>query len=251
MLLCKLPAKYFAGVGGLGLDQHKIEPHQPPPLAGEARRGFVCGSDLLVCLIFFFLITILAACSSGVDKPDNMPSGYTVAQGKEVALALPAEWTAVPVTGADFQRTADQLGAANPAMAERLQSMAAAIDDDTMRFAAFHEDGITNVNITAEKVPALQSVEEQASATTRGLEQLGYTLLASQEIQINGEEAIRSDFRITLNRGNSSAITMMLVQYTLVTGSTTYSISFGTSDYRYGEMLDEFSSIVSTFHTVD
>ena len=222
-------------------------------MSGFLRRGKVRYSLPNICFAILMVVftMLLTACDSGVDKPDNIPAGYKVAEGNGVALALPAGWTVMPVSVADFQRTAAELAQSNPGMAARLEEMSSAIQQDTLRLAAYHEDGLTNVNITVEKVPGIQTTKAQAAATNDGLTELGYTLISSEEVQVNGEDAIRSDLQITLSRGDGSYITMRLVQFTLVVGSTAYSISFGTPDYRYAEMSDELTSIVSTFYTVD
>lgn len=201
--------------------------------------------------LLLLLVMLLAACGGKVDAPQSFPAGYTVAKGNEVALALPADWVAVPVSRQDFVQMANKFRDTNPALAQRMDDMAAELDEDTLRLAAFHDNGTTNVNIAAQGVSLFESLDNHAAANRRGLENVGYEILTTDEVSLNGQNAARTTAQIRLNTGNDTSLTMMLVQYTLIVGSTAYSISFGTPSYQYDEFENEFQEIANTFHTVD
>jgi hypothetical protein len=136
-------------------------------------------------------------------------------------------------------------------MADRLQAMSESIDENTLRFAAYAGDGWTSLNIATEAIPLPLGLEEQAAATRDGLAALGYQILKTERVSINGQAAERliAEIAVTLNDG--TVLDMSLLQYTLVTGGRAYSLSFGTPSHRLYEFLPTFELIADTFHTLE
>lgn len=202
--------------------------------------------------LFLLILFFLAACRGGIDPPKNIPSGYTVAQGDRVALALPPGWTAVPVSPEDFVQLGKDLEQTNPILAARMDEMSEAIKDDTLRFWANHDTQPVTVNIAAESIPVFDTLENHAQANRTGLEKAGFQILDTGTVKINGKKAAytRAQYMLAVD-ANSGRMTWVVIQYTMIDSGTAYSISFGTPDYLLGEFLPVFEDIVNTFHTVD
>gem|GEM_PF-5768569 len=204
-------------------------------------------------LIFSLLLysIVLGACSSSIDPPANIPADYTLQEGDGVAVAAPADWVSFVPTDEDYQAVADTLrNTGNDMLANRIDNMAQDLADGTFLIAAFHDDGITSFNITSESVPPFINTARQATDNRRGLEDFGYTLLEDTAVEINGNTFERSEFEITLSQSNGSTLTMVLLQYTIVTGNRAYSVSFGTPRYSYADFEPDFEQIIRTFHTI-
>ncbi|HLA41961.1 MAG TPA: hypothetical protein VJZ27_00915 [Aggregatilineales bacterium] len=199
----------------------------------------------------FALTILLSACGGGIDAPETLPADFTVAQGDRVALAIPAEWTAIQPTPEDFRAVADRLRNSNPLLATKIDDMAKEIRDDTLRLAAYHADGYTNLNIAAERAAFFQTAEVHAAANRDGLKEVGYEILETASVEINGQKAARTEAEIRLFTPQGEPYTFRLLQYTLVSGGTAYSISFGTPAIYYAEFESQFEQIASTFYTFD
>ena len=201
--------------------------------------------------LLIVLLVLLAACGGGVDAPDDLPQGYSLVRGDHVGLALPPEWVAMQPTAEDYRAMVERVSQNNVPMSARLQDLAAAIDDDTLRLAAFHEDGYTNLNIAAQGAVPLEGVADRAAANRRGLENVGYRIVETDTVEINGKEAARTLARIQIVTSGGDLLDWTLLQYTLIAGGQAYSISFGTPRVYYAEHWAEFERIASTFHTLD
>jgi hypothetical protein len=200
--------------------------------------------------IFIFLLVIfLSACTGGLDKPDSFPAGYTAVEGDRVGLALPERWTSSRPKPEDFRAMADQFRETNPALAAHIDEMSREIQDDTLRLVAYHQDGITTMNVAAERT--YQSLEAQTQANQGGLETAGYRIIDESKVTINSHDASRLVAEITINQLDGTTLTMALVQYTLTAGGRSYSISFGTPAYALEDFEEEFQQVANTFYTVD
>jgi hypothetical protein len=154
-------------------------------------------------------------------------------------------------TAEDYRAMVERVSQNNPAMSARLQDLAAAIDDDTLRLAAFHEDGFTSLNIAAQGALPLEGVADRAAANRRGLEAIGYRIVESGTAEINGKEAARTLARIQIATSSGDLLEWVLLQYTVIAGGQAYSISFGSPRGLFAEHQAEFERIASTFHTPD
>jgi len=194
------------------------------------------------------LALFLAACGGGIAPP-NLPADYTLSTGDRVALGLPPTWVAVRPTVEDFRAVADHLRLGNPALADHVEEMGRAIEADTLRWAAYHPDAITSANVTAQRISPLESLQRHADANRVGLGKAGYQILEESSVTLGGRRYARTEAVINLQNADGSPRRMMLLQYTTLVGDTAYSISFGTSSYRYPVFEHEFDQIAATFHT--
>ena len=230
------------------------DPRSNPGFARSSGRYLPAGGRILLMrwsVLAALMLMLLAACGGNLDAPDDLPQGYTLVEGDRVGLALPSDWTAMQPTVEDYRAMVERVSQNNLPMAARLQDLAAAIDDDTLRLAAFHEDGFTNLNIAAQGTLPLQSVADRAAANRSGLEAVGYRIMETGTTEINGKEAARTVASIQIATSSGDVLDWVLLQYTLVTGGQSYSISFGAPRTFYFEYQSEFERIASTFHTLD
>jgi hypothetical protein len=200
---------------------------------------------------WMLMALLLVACGGGIAPPDDLPPGYSLVRGDRVGLALPDEWAAMQPTVEDYRAMVERVSQNNQPMAARLQQLAAAIDDDTLRLAAFHDDGFTNLNITAQGAVPLEGVADRAAANRRGLENVGYRIIEADAVEINGKDAARTVASIQLVTSSGDLLDWTLLQYTIITGGQAYSISFGAPRVYFVEHQAEFERIAGTFHTLE
>jgi hypothetical protein len=196
------------------------------------------------------LVLALSACGGAVPPPERLPADFQLVTGQGVALGLPPDYTALPVSAEDFRQTADALAESNPALAGRLAAMSDSIAEDTLRLAALHSDGQTSLNITTERVPPTQNSQAQALLNRAGLEAFGYVILETGELEREGKTFATTTASIRLQNPQGVEVVWILAQYTLVRGGRAYSISFGTPRYAYLERRADFERIAATFHTI-
>lgn len=208
----------------------------------------------LICSIALWVLaaTALVACGGGDLAPpsaNTLPSDFVLVEGDRVGMAVPEDWTVIDPTADDFGTVAGNVAANNPAMANRLNDMADNIDDDTLRLAAYHPDGFTSVNITAQSIPFVETTEGHASRNRRGLQALGYVILETDTVTINGAEAAQTLAEIEITNPDGAPLQVRLLQYTVLLGSRAYSLSFGAARFDYNAMRPIFEQIAETFFT--
>jgi len=197
------------------------------------------------------LALVFSACSGTVPPPARLPTDFQVVTGQGVALGLPSDYTALPVSAEDFRQTAEVLAENNPALAGRLAALSDSIAEDTLRLAALHSDGQTSLNITSERVPPTQNSQAQALLNRAGLEAFGYVILETGELELEGKTFATTTASISLQNPQGVEVVWVLAQYTLVRGGRAYSISFGTPGYAFLKRRAEFERIAATFHTIE
>jgi len=172
------------------------------------------------------MLMALVACGGGDKKAPTTtgPDGFQVVQdAKEgFAVAVPADWTLIPLSTnpAVFDKDANRLRLANPKLSSIL-IQARTLGQSGGIFMAVASDGLTSVNLTADK-PKEKTVEEVVTASVAGLKNFEATNIAQEPATISALPAIRITFRLPVETADSGTIPTDEVQHYLLHNKKAY-----------------------------
>lgn len=164
------------------------------------------------------MIMSFVACSDDKTAPTTTgPEGFTVVQdAKEgFAIAIPSTWTLIPLSAnpATFDRDANALRLKNKKLASIL-NQARVLGQSGGLFMAVAEDGVTSVNLTADKAKE-KTVEEIVTASIAALETVKATNIAQEPATLAGKQAIKLSFKLGVETDNGVVPTDEVQHYLL------------------------------------
>ncbi len=178
-------------------------------------RGAAAAVSLCIMLL------TLVACGDDKKAPTiTAPAGYTVAANDKEGFALvrPSDWTEIPLTlnPADFDKDANRLRLANPKLASIL-NQARLLGQSGGLFMAVAPDGVTSMNLTADK-PDQKTVEEVVTASVEALKTVQATNIAQEPATLAGKPAIKVTFRLPVQTDTGPVDTDEIQHYLLEDG---------------------------------
>jgi hypothetical protein len=206
------------------------QPHRPPTRAAAAA-------------VVLVLTVALAACSDDPVAPTTTaPEGYTVmSDAKEgFALAVPANWTRIPLTENpdQFNKDANALRLANPKLASIL-NQARILGRAGGKFMAVDPEGTRSVNLTVDD-PDEDSLAEIVRNSITGLTNVSATNINEEPGTLDGKPATKVTFRIPLET-DAGIVDTDETQYYLLEDGKAYILSMLSTPPEVA------STIVSTF----
>ncbi len=167
------------------------------------------------------MLVTMAACGGDEAAPTTTaPAGFTVASdAKEgFALAVPSDWTQIPLkpNPADFDSTANDLRRGNPKLASIL-NQARVLGQSGGKFMAVAADGMTSVNLTADKAKE-KTVQEVVTASIAELTKVGATSINQEPATLSGKPAIKVTFQLPVQTDAGSVPTDEVQHYLLDDG---------------------------------
>ena len=191
------------------------------------------------------LVLALATAACSDDKPaptTTAPEGYTVmSDAKEgFALAVPANWTRIPLTEDpdQFNKDANALRLANPKLASIL-NQARLLGRSGGKFMAVDPDGSRSVNLTVDD-PDEKSLEEIVRNSITALTNVSATNIKEEPGTLDGKRAAKVTFRIPLET-DAGIVDTDETQYYLFEGGKAYILSLLSTP------ADVASTVVSSF----
>ena len=121
----------------------------------------------------------------------TVPAGYIDVKDAEtgVSVAVPDDWTQVPLNSATLRQQADAVRKENPKLAETLDSAQGIIGSGGKLFA-IHPDGESNVNLIVTDAEGAK-LEDVPGPAVRELRSRGATIQSQERTTLNGEDAVK------------------------------------------------------------
>lgn len=185
----------------------------------QSYRPRATGAAAAVALVLILLT--MAACGGDEAAPTTTaPEGFTVASNAKegFALAIPSDWTQIPLkpNPADFDTTANALRRENPKLASIL-NQARVLGQSGGKFMAVAEDGVTSVNLTADKAKE-KTLQEVVTASIAGLTNVGATNINQEPATLGDKQAIRVTFQLPIQTDDGTVPTDEVQYYVLEDG---------------------------------
>jgi hypothetical protein len=172
------------------------------------RRGIAAG--------VWALVVVLLVSGCGGDDPDAAltapppAAGFTRVIGTGFTIDMPAGWQQPPLDPAAFDRTASQLRANNPKLAQALDMARRTLGSGSRLFAIDPVDG-SSVNLIVVDANG-RELDEVVEEATKQLQQVGVGSLRSEETRLGQRRATRLEFTLPVT-GTSGSVAVPETQY--------------------------------------
>ena len=210
---------------------------------------------LLVCLL---LLSTAVGCgqttkpqsttspqAASPSSPDSPQAGWQTMQGNGVRLSLPASYEGGnPSNPKDLDAIAQKLKAIDPKYANRIESLKQ--NPSALNLLAFDTQKaksgfLTNVNITAEKVPAGTTVEQYLDAAVKQLSGQ-FQVVDQKVVSLEKYQAGRVVAETT-----AGGIPIKQLFYFVQNGNNFWLVTYSTSKNEFDQRLPNFEQSIRTF----
>lgn len=184
---------------------------------------------------------VLALVACGDDKPSAAPTapppaaGFTRVIGVGFTIDMPAGWAHPPLDPAAFDRTATQLRANNPRLAQALEQARATLGAGSRLFAIDPVDGSSvNLIVVDSNKRALATVAAEAA---NQLQQVGVSAPRSEKATVGRLDAVRLEFALPVS-GSNGTVTVPETQYYVVRGKRLFILTLFGGSPNLGTVAD-------------
>ena len=181
----------------------------------RTRIGALCLRALLVALA---VLTSAVRVEGRALAQGGAPSGWKSYLVNDVGFALPGDWQKLDLSQAKFTEYIRQIARSNPELAKVLQMLVDSGQLNNLAFLAVSTSNGNSANVASTPLPAAVDSQTLAPVLAQQLPKLlpGVSVIKSVGGQrVGGVDAVRLEFRLTLNLDSGTA-TMRGVQFYLL-----------------------------------